>query len=217
MASSAAAASWQLPSGPRRPGFGRRARDHAVGRGRRPGGTLPAWRTIQEQPPPCQPESAAAARCRGAGQGSGRGVRRPVSRVLSTRARGPAGMAIHLGRALLHASRDLPGCGAETRPGQAGARPVHPYLVLLPVGFAMPVPLPVPRWALTPPFHPYLRFPEGGLLSVALSVTRYAFARACPGVTWQRVQGARTFLGATLVATRSSDGTSPGNLALRRQ
>lgn len=29
-----------------------------------------------------------------------------------------------------------------------------PYLALLPVGLAMPVRLPVPRWALTPPFHP---------------------------------------------------------------
>jgi hypothetical protein len=30
------------------------------------------------------------------------------------------------------------------------------YLVLLPGGFAVPVLLPVRRWALTPPFHPYL-------------------------------------------------------------
>src|SRR5262245_52224393 len=30
----------------------------------------------------------------------------------------------------------------------------HPYSVLLPVGFAMPLLLPVARWALTPPFHP---------------------------------------------------------------
>src|ERR1700735_2707844 len=32
----------------------------------------------------------------------------------------------------------------------------HPYSVLLPVGFTMPVPLPDPRCALTAPFHPYL-------------------------------------------------------------
>ncbi len=31
----------------------------------------------------------------------------------------------------------------------------HPYSVLLPVGFTVPLPLPVARWALTPPFHPY--------------------------------------------------------------
>jgi hypothetical protein len=30
----------------------------------------------------------------------------------------------------------------------------HPYSVLLPVGFTMPVPLPDPRCALTAPFHP---------------------------------------------------------------
>jgi len=43
--------------------------------------------------------------------------------------------------------------------GRAGNSPEgfpsrHPYSVLLPVGFAMPLPLPVARWALTPPFHP---------------------------------------------------------------
>src|SRR5690606_30197418 len=32
----------------------------------------------------------------------------------------------------------------------------RPYSVLLPVGFTLPLPLPVARWALTPPFHPYL-------------------------------------------------------------
>ena len=37
--------------------------------------------------------------------------------------------------------------------------------------------------------------PEGGLFSVALSVARTS-RRARPGVTWQSVQGARTFLGA---------------------
>src|ERR1700759_5143675 len=31
----------------------------------------------------------------------------------------------------------------------------HPYSVLLPVGFTLPVPLPDPRCALTAPFHPY--------------------------------------------------------------
>ena len=62
----------------------------------------------------------------------------------------------------------------------------HPYSVLLPVGFAMPLLLPVARWALTPPFHPspasksaplslHVRcrgpiYRRGGLLSVALSL-----------------------------------------------
>ena len=58
--------------------------------------------------------------------------------------------------------------GLET--GRNLAVPRRPYSVLLPVGFTVPLPLPVARWALTPPFHPYpkkravyflLRFPSG--------------------------------------------------------
>jgi len=33
------------------------------------------------------------------------------------------------------------------------------YLALLQLGFAVPLMLPRARWALTPPFHPYLGFP----------------------------------------------------------
>ena len=49
---------------------------------------------------------------------------------------------------------------------------VHPYSALLPVGFAVPPPLPEARWALTPPFHPCPkgRSRPGGLFSVALSL-----------------------------------------------
>jgi hypothetical protein len=46
----------------------------------------------------------------------------------------------------------------------------RPYSVLLPVWFAMPLPLPDPRCALTAPFHPYLLRREGGSFSVALSL-----------------------------------------------
>ena len=51
-------------------------------------------------------------------------------------------------------------------------RPCRPYSVLLPVGFAVPPPLPETRCALTAPFHPYPRglSRSGGLLSVALSL-----------------------------------------------
>ena len=52
-----------------------------------------------------------------------------------------------------------------------------PYLALLRVGLAVPVLLPVPRWALTPPFHLYRADPKanprswrGSLFSVALSL-----------------------------------------------
>ena len=46
-----------------------------------------------------------------------------------------------------------------------------PYLVLHPVGFAMPVMSPCPRCALTAPFHPYHSEESefGGIFSVALS------------------------------------------------
>src|SRR5579864_4988334 len=78
-------------------------------------------------------------------------------------------MAIPLGRPLPSASRDRPGWRDGNVPGLAAC---HPYLVLLPVGFAMPPPLPAARCALTAPFHPCrpLASGLGGLLSVALSL-----------------------------------------------
>jgi len=42
-----------------------------------------------------------------------------------------------------------------------------PYLVLLPVGFTMPLPLPVARCALTAPFHLFLIFRPIGRLALA--------------------------------------------------
>jgi len=82
-------------------------------------------------------------------------------------------MAIPLGRPLPSASRDRPGWQRGNAP--AGCPACHPYLVLLPVGFTVPLPLPVARWALTPPFHPCRPMrPKanrvGGLFSVALSL-----------------------------------------------
>ena len=83
------------------------------------------------------------------------------------------GMAIHLGRPLPDASRDRPGRRRGNTPGPL-ARACRPYLVLLPVGFALPPPLPAMRCALTAPFHPYRGRAEapsrGGILSVALSL-----------------------------------------------
>ncbi len=49
----------------------------------------------------------------------------------------------------------------------------HSYSVLLPVGFAVPLPSPETRCALTAPFHPYhgqYATRRGGLFSVALSL-----------------------------------------------
>ena len=65
--------------------------------------------------------------------------------------------AIHLGRLLPDASRNLPGWPAWKPTRRPCGNLRHPYSVLLPVGFTLPLPLPVARWALTPPFHPYLR------------------------------------------------------------
>jgi len=44
------------------------------------------------------------------------------------------------------------------------------YMVLLRMGFTLPVLSPALRCALTAPFHPYLKHASGGLFSVALSL-----------------------------------------------
>jgi len=107
-------------------------------------------------------------------------VSRPVSRVLYGAASLPHVTAIHLGRPLPGASRNQPGRLAWKRAGPLRG-PRRPYSVLLPVGFTVPLPLPVARWALTPPFHPYRGRSRGGLLSVALSL-----GSPPPGVTRHR-------------------------------
>jgi len=61
-----------------------------------------------------------------------------------------------------------------TRPTRTAMRKnitCHPYLVLLPVGLALPLLLPGTRCALTAPFQPCRGFrPVGGVISVALSL-----------------------------------------------
>jgi hypothetical protein len=70
----------------------------------------------------------------------------------------------------------------------------HHAISLLQVGFAVPVTSRLPRWALTPPFHPYLRAlrPAGGLLSVVLSLSPRNERRS--HLTTTMPCGARTFL-----------------------
>ncbi len=68
-------------------------------------------------------------------------------------------------------------CGPHVR----GLCSLPPYLVLLRMGFTLPLPLPKARCALTAPFHPY-PFDlgrTGGIFSVALSV-----GSRPPGITW---------------------------------
>jgi hypothetical protein len=62
------------------------------------------------------------------------------------------GVTIHLGRALPRASRNLPERSTRKKGRVRGRR--RSYSVLLPVGFAVPPPLPAARCALTAPFHP---------------------------------------------------------------
>ena len=85
-----------------------------------------------------------------------------------------------------------------TRPTRTAIRKritCRPYLVLLPVGLAMPSLLPGPRCALTAPFQPCLR-----RRPKAAPVRRYvfcgAFPRVAPGGCYPSpcFRGARTFL-----------------------
>ena len=92
-----------------------------------------------------------------------------ISRVLSW-------TIIHLGQMSPSASSNLPGNHAGRMSCQ---KHVFPYLVLLQVGFTLPLLLPAARCALTAPFHPYPTRESGGILSVALAVDSRP-----PGVTW---------------------------------
>src|SRR5690606_12845694 len=81
------------------------------------------------------------------------------------------------------------------------------YSVLLPVGFTLPLLLPVARWALTPPFHPYPH--DSG---------RFAFCGTFPGVAPAGSYPAPCSVEPGLssrAAFRLSLARPPGRLALR--
>ena len=113
---------------------------------------------------------------------SERGVRWPVSRVLSPDFSEGWPFLWDMPRGMPHAT--YPDGSPET-----GQR--RPYLVLLPVGLAVPPPLPEARCALTAPFHPY---------PGVAARRRCAFCCAFPGVAPAGrypapcLHGARTFL-----------------------
>ena len=100
-------------------------------------------------------------------------------------------MAIPLGRPSPGASRDLPG-RLTRKPAFPPWRERRPYLVLLPVGFTVPPPLPAPRCALTAPFHPHpqARGP-GGQTALCGTFPGVAPAGHYPAPCFR---GARTFL-----------------------
>ena len=101
---------------------------------------------------------------------------------------------IHLGCPLPNTSCNLPGRRPENR------AMCRLYLVLLPAGFTLPLPLPAARCALTAPFHPYpikRRFAFCGTFPEVASAGRY------PAPCFR---GARTFLPCKAGAiTRPSD------------
>jgi hypothetical protein len=82
--------------------------------------------------------------------------------------------------------------------------PRRPYSALLPVGFALPLPSPEARCALTAPFHPYPgepgRYVFCGTFPEAVPLARKNSAGRYPAPC---LRGARTFLGAC--ATRLPD------------
>ena len=138
----------------------------------------------------------------GEGQcGPGRARGRPVSRILSFPKKGAT---IHLGRASPR--------GSCCQPGPLGPKPPcadirgrisrtrGPYLALLPVGLAMRRPLPAPRWALTPPFHPCPRTRRGR------SVLCGAFRRVAPPGRYPApaLRRVRTFLSPAGAVARPS-------------
>ena len=90
-----------------------------------------------------------------------------------------------LSRVLSPARRRIDGHSSGTAVADCLSRPTRtairkritcrPYLVLLPVGLAMPFLLPDPRCALTAPFQPYSSSPFR-------APPQQAFCKACPGI-----------------------------------
>ncbi len=123
------------------------------------------------RPGPPRPARCALRASRGPspeGEGEDQTACKPGSvRPLPSRRAGVT--VIPLDRPLPTGSRDLPGPLGRRRPCRI-APTRDPYSVLLLAGLAMRPLSPAARWALTPPFHPYLPRSEGGLLSVALSL-----------------------------------------------
>ena len=120
-----------------------------------------------------------------------------------------ARVLISLGRELPRASSNLPGDlgRAGLSAGLLRAPQASPYLVLLRTTLTVPLMSPSPRWALTPPFHPYLsrchepRFIAsaiGGLFSVVLVSDLSAWT-----LSSVLALGVRTFL-PSILAQRAS-------------
>jgi hypothetical protein len=118
-----------------------------------------------------------------------------------------AAAVIPLGRPLPDASSSLPADSSESPsttspPLLRRIRRTSAYVALLPMGSALPSPLPEARWALTPPFHPGLPLVSvaGRARQVVSSLLHFpsrSHDRALPGIV---LFGARTFLPPRFVA-----------------
>lgn len=112
-----------------------------------------------------------------------------------------------------------PGSGPEHAPKRLRAS-CRPYSVLLPVGFAMPLPLPAARCALTAPFHRNPAEAKGRLLSVALSLNprpKPEARRALPGTVVSVEPGLSSARSSRDAAARPSDTRVPSGLSTRVQ
>src|SRR5690348_18501838 len=120
-------------------------------------------------------------------------------------------MAIPLGRPLPGVSCDRP----ERRRGGPPGIPAHgdtcrSYLVLLPVGFALPPPLPAARCALTAPFHP-CRPPAPRRRAGSAVCFCGTFPGVAPAGRYPApcLRGARTFLPPQFAQTRIAESGHP--------
>src|SRR6201995_5792589 len=121
-----------------------------------------------------------------------------------------------------HSSRTALARGLKqpTRATSGNTPMCRPYSVLLPVGFAVPPPLPDARCALTAPFHPC----RADTQRTRRSVLCGTFPRLAPAGRYPapHVHGARTFLPGDLsvlagAAVQPTDQTMNGGTRLRRQ
>ncbi len=128
-------------------------------------------------------------------------ARKPISRILSRMNRssclGDHFSGIRVTSNLKRPTR-RPRPGQSVRRALASSRHVSSYLALHRATLTVPVMSPPPRWALTPPFHPYLsRSDQMG--SRRLGHRRFVFCGAGVGllrlgVTQRPAHGVRTFL-----------------------
>src|SRR5690606_18928088 len=121
-------------------------------------------------------------------------------------------VAIHLGRMSPPASCNPPGRLIWKSIVSPFGLTRRPYSVLLPVGFTVPPMLPLARWALTPPFHPYPVIPVLVRCIADMRIARirktgrFVFCGTFPGVApagrypAPYFPGARTFLTCRLSA-----------------